>query len=58
MENLTMQQVEEQKLEEDAAFVGIPVCGGNLESPVVDNANFIEEIHYKIGSKVYVENAD
>ncbi len=58
MESLTLKQVEEQKLVEDAAFIGIPVCGGNLESPVIDDANFIEEIHYKIGSKVYVENAD
>lgn len=37
---------------------GIPVCGANLSSPVVDQANYIDEIHYKIGDKVYIENAD
>jgi len=37
---------------------GIPVCGANLSSPVVDQANYIDEIHYRIGNKVYIENAD
>jgi hypothetical protein len=37
---------------------GIPVCGANLSTPVVDQANYIYEIHYKIGDKVYIENAD
>jgi len=37
---------------------GIPVCGANLSSPVVDQANYISEIHYRIGNKVYIENAD
>jgi hypothetical protein len=37
---------------------GIPVCGANLSSPVVDQASYIEEIHYRIGNKVYIENAD
>ena len=45
---------EEQKEEEQ----GIPVCGANLSSPVVDQANYIDEIHYKIGNKLYIENAD
>jgi hypothetical protein len=26
--------------------------------PVVDQANYIDEIHYKIGNRVYIENAD
>jgi hypothetical protein len=46
---------EEQKEEEQQ---GIPVCGANLSSPVVDQANYIDEIHYKIGNKLYIENAD
>jgi hypothetical protein len=46
---------EEQKEEEEQ---GIPVCGANLSSPVVDQANYIDEIHYKIGNKLYIENAD
>jgi hypothetical protein len=37
---------------------GIPVCGANLSSPVVDQANYIGEIHYRIGNRVYIENAD
>ena len=37
---------------------GIPVCGANLSSPVVDQANYIDEIHYKIGNRLYIENAD
>jgi hypothetical protein len=37
---------------------GIPVCGANLSSPVVDQANYINEIHYRIGDRVYIENAD
>ncbi|MFL6469634.1 MAG: hypothetical protein ACJ71H_02165 [Nitrososphaeraceae archaeon] len=37
---------------------GVPICGANLSSPVVDQANYIGEIHYKIGNRVYIENAD
>jgi hypothetical protein len=37
---------------------GIPVCGGNLQSPVVDMAAFINEVRYNIGGRVYIENAD
>jgi hypothetical protein len=37
---------------------GIPVCGANLSSPVVDQAYYIDEIHYRIGNRVYIENAD
>ena len=44
--------------EEDQIAEGIPVCGGNLSSPVIDKARFIHEIHYRIGSREYIENAD
>jgi hypothetical protein len=37
---------------------GIPVCGANLSSPVVDQAQYIGEIHYRIGNTTYIENAD
>jgi hypothetical protein len=37
---------------------GIPVCGGNLETPVIDTARYIDEVRYTIGSKLYIENAD
>jgi len=37
---------------------GIPVCGANLSSPVVDQASYIDENHYRIGNRLYIENAD
>jgi hypothetical protein len=47
------EQEQQSKLEQ-----GVPMCGANLSSPVVDQANYIDEIHYKIGNKLYIENAD
>lgn len=44
----------EQEEHED----GVPVCGANLSSPVLDTAYYIDEIHYKIGTRKYIENAD
>jgi hypothetical protein len=32
--------------------------GANLSSPVYDRTNFIREVHYKIGTRLYIENAD
>ena len=49
---------EEQEQESQLEELGIPVCGANLSTPVVDQANYIDEIHYRIGNKVYIENAD
>jgi hypothetical protein len=53
--NLT-QQVEENG--EEDAVEGVPVCAANLVSPVTDTANFIGEVHYKIGTRFYIEHAD
>jgi hypothetical protein len=53
MSLLLIEEEEELQTEE-----GIPVCGANLSSHVVDTACYIEEIHYKIGNKLYIENAD
>jgi hypothetical protein len=47
-----------QELENEEDVMGVPVCGANLSSPVFDRSNFIREVHYKIGSKLYIENAD
>ena len=44
--------------EEELQTEGIPVCGANLSSPVMDTAHHIDEIHYKIGNRLYIENAD
>jgi hypothetical protein len=49
---------EEQEEEQEQLESGIPVCGANLSSPVVDQAKYIGEIHYRIGNKLYIENAD
>ena len=37
---------------------GIPVCGANLSTPILDQSHYINEIHYRIGNKLYIENAD
>jgi hypothetical protein len=37
---------------------GVSICGANLSSPVMDTAYYIDQIHYKIGNKLYIENAD
>jgi hypothetical protein len=61
MDGNLVQQVKENKEEEEEKvedIIGVPVCGGNLSSPVVDAVNYIGEIHYKIGTRLYIENAD
>lgn len=45
-------------LVEDEECEGLPMCGANLSSPVLDQAQYIQEIHYKVGSRLYIENAD
>jgi hypothetical protein len=47
-----------QELEHEENAIGGPVCGANLSSPVFDRTNFIREVHYKIGTRLYIENAD
>ncbi len=44
--------------EEEELSEGIPVCGTNLSSPVVDTSAYIDEIRYKVGNRLYIENAD
>jgi hypothetical protein len=51
------EQKELDEKEEPSAW-GIPVCGGNLSTPVLDQAYYIDEIHYRIGERLYIENAD
>jgi hypothetical protein len=52
-----MQQELIQKQEEELNE-SVPVCGGNLYTPVIDQANYIDEVHYTIGGKRYIEHAD
>ena len=51
-----MSQYETTVVEEE--IEGVPVCAANLSSPVIDEVRYIDEIHYTIGSRKYVENAD
>ena len=51
--------IEEQEEEKEQAVIeGVPVCGANLSSPVMDTAYYIDQIHYRIGNRLYIENAD
>jgi hypothetical protein len=47
-----------QELENEEGQPGVPVCGANLSSPVYDRTNIIREVHYRIGTRLYIENAD
>lgn len=55
---MLQQQQQIEQLEEQKVIECIPVCGGNLSSPVDKLSDYIEEIQYRIGSKLYIENAD
>jgi hypothetical protein len=54
--NNLIQQLENERVEQEEG--GVPVCGGNLSTTVVDTVNYIGEVHYKIGNRLYIENAD
>jgi hypothetical protein len=55
---LEKEELEEQQEQQSQLEQGIPVCGANLSSPVIDQAYYIEEVHYRIGNRLYIENAD
>lgn len=44
--------------QEEEIEMAIPVCGGNLSTPVGDQSIYINEVHYKVGTLSYIENAD
>jgi hypothetical protein len=57
--NLVFKQTEQESLcEEDSSICGIPICGANLSTPVLNQIRYVDEIHYKIGERLYIENAD
>ncbi len=33
---------------------GIPICASNLSSPIIDRTQFVSEVHYKIGNRLYI----
>ncbi|MGA6991579.1 MAG: hypothetical protein WBL68_06300 [Nitrososphaeraceae archaeon] len=57
---MSNQVLEQEKLakNEEELFSDVPICGANLSTPVVDKAYYITEIHYRIGDRLYIENAD
>ena len=52
MSILVEKQIEQEEEE------GVPVCGANLSSPVVDRAQYTDQIHFIIANRMYIENAD
>jgi hypothetical protein len=54
---MSITAIEEQEQEQET-IEGIPVCAYNLSTPVVDTSAYIREIYYKIGNRLYIENAD
>jgi hypothetical protein len=57
--DILLEKQEKEKQEQQSPLEqGVPICGANLSSSVVDQANYINEIHYRIGDRVYIENAD
>lgn len=56
--NLVQQIENETELEPELDIGGVPVCGANFVSPVTDTVNFIDKVHYKIGTRLYIEHAD
>jgi hypothetical protein len=48
---------QEQEQEEEL-FEEIAICDTSLSIPVVDRSAYINEIHYKVGDRLYIENAD
>ena len=49
---------QESKSELLEGVEGIAVCGSNFTIAVTDRSQFIREIHYRIGDRLYIENAD
>jgi hypothetical protein len=48
----------EKQIEQEEEEEGVPVCGANLSSPVVDKAQYTDQIHFIIANRMYIENAD
>jgi hypothetical protein len=53
-----LDQKEIDKKSESFGYGGIPVCGANFSTPVLDQAYYIDEIQYKVGDRLYIENAE
>jgi hypothetical protein len=49
---------QEEEKEGNGLISSVPVCGANLSTPVIDKAYYINEIQYRIGERLYIENAE
>jgi predicted secreted protein len=49
---------QESKSEPLEGVEGIAVCGANFTTAVTDKSQYIREIHYRMGDRLYIENAD
>jgi hypothetical protein len=49
---------QEAKSEIVEEIEGIPICGSNFTNPVTNRSQYMCEIHYRIGDRLYIENAD
>jgi len=58
MISLNVTILKQEKKQDEETSSGIPVCGFNLSTPVIDQAAYTKEIHYRIGDRMYIENAD
>ena len=47
-----------QEEEYEELISGVPICGSNFSTPVVDQVYHTAEIHFRIGDRMYIENAD
>jgi hypothetical protein len=55
---LNTKLLQQEKDKEEELVTGIPVCALNLSTPVIDQADYTKEIYYRIGDRMYIENAD
>jgi hypothetical protein len=55
-----MKTIEKQESKSELVRImeGIAVCGSNFATPVTNRTQFIREVHYRIGDRLYIENAD
>ena len=58
MIQLTTASSNQKEEYEEELISGIPICGSNFSTPVVNQAYHTDEIHYRIGNRMYIENAD
>jgi hypothetical protein len=56
--NILIENEKEKEQLYEEMIEGVPVCGANFSSLVIDAGYYIDEIHYKIGNRLYIENAD